>query len=148
LAFLEINNLWPPLGYRQRYAAGNCPDMQPSEIWRRGIVLPHSAEVAERIAASDVDESVPVDFLPIDDDLQFNQLWDIKLFSEINDACGTLIEDYESEWLLPEHFPAAIPVVRRLHSKNSNGPIGHFMRRLSDMIDRASRARMPLYFEL
>jgi hypothetical protein len=121
--------------------------MHPSEIWRRGIVLPHSTEVAERIASWDVDGSVPVDFLPIDDESLFSQLWDIKLFSEINDACGTMIDDYESEWLLPEQLSAAKSVVTRLQSQNPNGRIGHFLRQLSDMIDRASHTQIPLYFE-
>ncbi|WP_417735256.1 hypothetical protein [Rosistilla oblonga] len=121
--------------------------MQPSELWRRGVVMPLSTGVIERIAAWDVDDSVEVDFLPIDDESLFHQLWDIGLFSEINDACSTLIDDYESEWLPQEQFPAAAEVVKRLQHQNSNGRVGQFLNHLSDMIDRATVRQMPLYFE-
>jgi hypothetical protein len=121
--------------------------MQPSELWRRGVVMPLSTGVIERIAAWNVDESVEVDFLPIDDESLFQQLCSIGLFLEINDACSTLIDDYESEWLPPEQFPAAAKVICRLQRQNSNARVGQFLNQLSNMIDRATVRQMPLYFE-
>ncbi|MCP4944138.1 MAG: hypothetical protein GY924_19455 [Planctomycetaceae bacterium] len=121
--------------------------MQPSELWRRGVVMPHSPEVADQIAAWDVDESTMVEFLPIADQSLFDQLWDIGLFKDINQACGTLIDDYEAEWLPPEHLPSAANAVARLLDHNPNGEVGDFLRRLSLLIGAAVQAHMPLYFE-
>ena len=41
--------------------------MQPSELWRRGVVMPLTAEAAEQIAGWDVNESTAVEFLSIAD---------------------------------------------------------------------------------
>lgn len=121
--------------------------MQPSEIWRRGVVMPHTSEVAQQINDWDIDESAAVDYLPIADETLFLRLWDIGLFATINKTCATLIDDYESEWLAPDHFPAAAIVVERLLKNNSDGDVGDFLRRLLVLIDRATKAKLPLYFE-
>ncbi len=120
--------------------------MQPTELWRRGVVLPHNPEVAQRINDWDVDESVAVEYLAITDGALFSQLWDIGLFAAINEACGTRIDDYEAEWLLPAHFPTATIIVERLLKNHCNRELGDFLRRLSGLIGRAAEARMPLYF--
>jgi hypothetical protein len=137
----------PRPGERGRYANHSFVKMQPSELWRRGVVMPFSLEIAQRIAAWDVDESAHVEFLPIGDQNLFEQLWNIRLFSEINYACGTIIADYESEWLPAEKLPVAAKVVRRLLDQNPNGVIGGFLERLLVMIRQAAELQMPLYFE-
>ena len=120
---------------------------QPSELWRRGVVRPHPPEVAQRIAAWDVDESTAVDFLPIPEESLFLQLCGIGLFATLNQACGTLIDDYEAEWLRPEQFPVAARVVGQLLRQNPNGPVGEFLFRLSVLIGQAAETQLPLYFE-
>ena len=121
--------------------------MQPSEIWRRGVVLPHTVDVAQRIKDWDVDESIAVDYLPITNEAMFYRLWDIGLFTAINKMCGTLIEDYEAEWLQPEHFPNAATVVTKHLKRNANGEIGDFLEQLLALISRAKESNVPLYFE-
>lgn len=121
--------------------------MQPSELWRRGVVLPHSRRVVQQINDWGVDGSTAVDFLPIADAALFERLWDIGLFAAINQACGTLIDDFEAAWLPPETLPAAATVVERFLKMNSGGDVGDFLHRLSALIDRAAEAKMPLYFQ-
>lgn len=121
--------------------------MQPSEIWRRGVVLPHTVEGAQRIKDWDVDESVAVDYLPITNEAMFSRLSDIGLFTSINNMCGTLIDDYEAEWLLPEHFPNAAMVVTQLLKKNADGDTSDFLDQLLALIGRATETQVPLYFE-
>jgi hypothetical protein len=121
--------------------------MQPSELWRRGVVMALTAEAAEQIDAGNVDESTPVQFLPIPGEALFGELWGSGLFAAINRACGSLIDDYESEWLQPEQLPAAGRVVDALHRKRPDGEVGEFLRGLSALIGRAIEGRMRLYFE-
>ena len=48
--------------------------MQPSELWRRGVVMPVTVEATEQILAGAVDRDILVEFLPIADDALFSQL--------------------------------------------------------------------------
>ena len=121
--------------------------MQPSELWRRGVVMALTAEAAEQITAWNVDESTHVQYLPIADEELFNELWRMGLFTGINRACGSVIDDYESEWLQPEQLPAAGRVVGEFLRQRPDGKVGEFLRGLSALISRATEARLPLYFE-
>ena len=120
--------------------------MQPSELWRRGVVMALTPEAAEQIDAWNVDESTPVEFLAIAGEALFYELWEIGLFTGINRACASLIDDYEAEWLRPEQLPAAGVVVGGLLRQYSDGEVGQFLRGLSALIGRATAARLPLYF--
>ena len=122
--------------------------MRPSELWRRGIVLPLNAAAASQIAGSDIDDNTEVDYLPIEDDDLFHQLLEIGLLNKINRACSTMIDEYEAEWLPSEQLPAAKAVVASLLWHRPSGEIAKCLHRLAAMIDRAVAIRMPLYFEL
>jgi hypothetical protein len=106
--------------------------MQPSELWRRGVIMPLTSDAAAKMNDGEIDESTEVYFLPISTHNLFSSLWGIGLFDRINQACGTLIDDYESEWLLQRLYP--------------NGDVGEFLQQLSAQICRATETQSPLYF--
>lgn len=120
--------------------------MQPSELWRRGVVMPLNSEAIEQISAWDVDESTAVEFLPISSDALFYELWEIELFAEINRQCGSLIDDYEEEWLRQEQLPASACAVVALLRQHRSGAVGEFLNQLSALISKAADTKLPLYF--
>lgn len=67
-----------------------------TEVFRRGLVLPLSKEALDEMHAgslSDVNAFRAVMFL---DDPQFYRVWETGVFSDINQECSLLIDDYET----------------------------------------------------
>ena len=88
--------------------------MQPSALWRRGVVVPLTAEAERAIERWDVDRTTAVRFLAIDDAGQFERLWEYGVFRVINRACASIIDDYEEERLSCAVLPKAIAAVSDL----------------------------------
>jgi hypothetical protein len=108
--------------------------------------MPLTSDAAATINDGEIDESTEVYFLPISTHNLFSSLWGIGLFDRINHACGTLIDDYESEWLLHDQLANAGAEVNALQRQYPNGDVGEFLQQLSAQICRATETQSPLYF--
>jgi hypothetical protein len=73
--------------------------MQNSELFRRGIILPLDDRAEQSLRLNAVDATTHVQKLRIKSDTLFDSLWNIGLFHDINQRCGTLIDDYEEEFV-------------------------------------------------
>ena len=120
--------------------------MQPSALWRRGVVLPLSAEAADSVRGWAVDETTAVEYLPLATEAACSELFALGLISGINEACGSLIGDYESECLQPHQFTVAEKVIREWHRRWPTGESGEFAAKLLALIGRARELGQPLYF--
>jgi hypothetical protein len=72
--------------------------LQNSELYRRGIVCPLTAEVEGLLRCSQGDLHCQVQLLSIDTEEFFESIWELGLFEEINQQTGALIDDYEEEF--------------------------------------------------
>lgn len=108
--------------------------------------MPLSRSALKQILAGAVDDSTEAIFLPIRNDGVFYQLWDLELFRRINLVCGTLIDDYESEWLEPEQIQFAVCEVNQFLKTQLENEVCAFLSELSAMMERAAGSRLPLLF--
>ena len=72
--------------------------MQNSELYRQGVVLPLSDEAAHDLRHQRASEATSVEWIEFIDD-QFSILWVHGVFKAINEACSTLIDEYEEDWV-------------------------------------------------
>ncbi len=121
---------------------------QLTEIWRRGIVVPLSAQRADEMASFHVSSEEDVEYLEIKDDSFFDSLWGTNLFQDINRKCGSLIDDYEEEVLAPEALIGVLGVVTKhmLHLREPR--ITLFLEKFGAMVKRAIDLGYPVYFIL
>ena len=92
------------------------------------------------------------DVLDLDEDL-WDELDRVRFWSELNDACDTLIELYEEEWLGPECLRDALRIIERFieHARADSGTVLQkravtFLRALAALARIAERRGVPLLF--
>jgi hypothetical protein len=81
-----------------------------SELYRRGIVLPLTADAEVAIRSSSADEHTPTRILSLDEAL-FYELWSFGLFERINRICGSLIDEHEEAEIRPERVSSVTGVI-------------------------------------
>lgn len=115
--------------------------MQPSQLWRPGIVRPHSPDDW----TNGVDEHTPVDYLPVEDDL-FSVLWDSGFFRELNSTCGCIIDDHEEEEISGDALVKAVAVVNQFQERKDSFVVDGFLDQLTPLLHRAIETSTPLVF--
>jgi hypothetical protein len=121
--------------------------MQPSELFRRGVVAPCSLRAAEQLRVWDVEPSVEVEYLALPDSV-FSPVWEAGLFASINKACSTLIDDYEEEVIEPRHLARVTELLRRAVRATPSEEVRNFLGDLMELCRRAEARGMPVYFIL
>ena len=124
--------------------------MQNAELFRRGIVLPDNAEAEDGLRNNNVDESTSVQYLKIPDESFFEALWELQLFQEINARTGSLIDDYEEEFIDPPVIGRILNVVKEVRLKEGAQlpEIQSFLSNLSDLASKAAELQRGLLFVL
>lgn len=120
--------------------------MQPSELFRRGIVLPTTQQAMDALAANDVREGMDVQCLEIRSDRDFYALWATGIFASINSLAGTRINDYEEAMLPPEYVAVLEVIVRTQELREESPTIRAYLQKLLNLCSAAIDFRMPLFF--
>jgi hypothetical protein len=119
--------------------------MQNSRLYRRGIVLPRSAQAVEDIRLNDVSPETPIALCKFSSDDEFYSIWETGIFKKINDACDSIIDDYEGEEVAPEKIKAMQTIVICFLQK-SCPEHRKFLESFSELCTEALAAKMPLFF--
>lgn len=124
--------------------------MQNAELYRRGVVLPLDDDAERRIRSNEVNETTNVRHLRIVDDSEFDALWKIGIFHEINARCSTLLDDYEDELIDTVSVDGVIHAVDAVFRVASDGypEAFEFLAGLRALASEASRLSRPLLFIL
>jgi hypothetical protein len=122
--------------------------MQNSELYRRGIVCPLDEVAEERLRRNDVDSATHVRLLAIPDNLMFTALCQLKLFDQINARCGTLIDDYEEEWVEASGVAAVVAAVDAVADAASDSRVAALLLALRSLAHEAEASSRPLLFIL
>lgn len=125
--------------------------MQVSQSYRRGIVLPLDTQTEEQLRRNDLDESARVEYLSIPSQHIFELLWESQIFADINDRCGTLIDDYEEEFVELSSLNSVIDATKRQMNSPKIKSLPEVQRFLMDLVQLAAKARSenrPLLFVL
>ena len=84
----------------------------------RLIRVPKNAAAAKQYDNGVIEEQEMITFSL--DDTQFNNLLQLGVFDELNDACDILIDDYEEEVIEWKQIPIALSVIASLIKDNPN----------------------------
>jgi len=122
--------------------------MQNAELYRRGIVLPLNHNAEECLRANNVNASIHVRFLPISDDELFRVLCQLNLFNKINARCGTLVDDFEEEWIDASNTKKLLELVDSFAVVSHNPNIINFLADLKLLAGQADALSRPLLFVL
>lgn len=124
--------------------------MQNSELFRRGVVLPLNSEAENRLRINDIDESVAVRYLEIPDQSSFENLWALGLFQAINAKAGSMLGDYEEEFIEPSAASNIHQAVIEVQSKAEllNLENQSFLVQLSDIVQESEKLKLPILFVL
>lgn len=123
--------------------------MQPSELYRRAIVVPLDQKTEECLRAYDVTEDANVHLVKIPDDELFILLWQLGLFEEINRRCGSLIDDYEEEMVNATEIHKVLDAIDVIASAAlPDTRVRGFLRELQTLAHEALRLSRPMLFVL
>lgn len=124
--------------------------MQVTKLYRRGVVLPLDDDAEEGLRANDIERYTNVRVLEIADQVQFDDLWRLGLFHEINAQCGTIIDDYEEEIVDATQVKNVIVAIDRVRRKAlaKDPEIASFLEQLRDLAGQAWLSSSPLLFML
>ena len=124
--------------------------MQITELFRRGIVVPLDSDAEEALRNGDVDATTNVQHLIIPDNGLFERLWRIGLFSEINAQCGSMVDDYEEDFIEAPSVAGirlAIDVIERSPFSRSL-EVAKFLEDMRALVELASMGSHPVVFVL
>jgi len=122
--------------------------MQNSALFRRGIVLPLNDRAEEALRSNDVEKNTIVQHLPIPDDAFFEKLWKIGIFHEINQRCGSLIDDYEEEFIEVTRIPSLTEAIEKVSGETTQADLKAFLTELHKLTTTASAIKRPVLFLL
>jgi len=120
-----------------------------SELYRRGIVLPLSAEACDAIRANSADENTPARTLNLSNDILFYDLWNWGILNQINAVCGSLIDEHEEDELPFEKLADVLGVIDEfLLKREAIGDRRTFLLALRQLCLAAQSSRTSLFFVL
>jgi hypothetical protein len=124
--------------------------MQNAELFRRGVVLPLNLEAESGLRTNDIDENAAVRYLEIPDQSAFEALWASGLFQAINAKAGSLIDDYEEEFIETAAIDHVLQAVNEVRSsaKMLNAETQSFLAQLSDLVQESEQLKLPILFVL
>jgi len=123
--------------------------MMTSDLFRRGIIVPKHAASLKAVEEDSIDSPEGFWHLKFSDQKQFERIWSTGLFSEINEKCHTLIDDYEQESVSEKKVHMIIKICRdRLLDKRLNEPDRKILNGIADLAENAAGIGMPLFFIL
>ncbi|MCL2347477.1 MAG: hypothetical protein FWC50_04370 [Planctomycetaceae bacterium] len=116
----------------------------------KGIFSPMDEELFQDHIHSVFEVPVRIDFLMIhgNDSSSSFLLYHEKVFDVINNACGTMIGDYEEVCLEPDQLDMAIKALNRHKRHLLNGYVKSFVDKLIDLMTKAKSRNSPVYFVL
>jgi hypothetical protein len=123
--------------------------MQPSELFRRGIVVPLDEEAEKGLREYQVQDDINVHLLKIPDQELFESLWRIGLFRAINQRCGTLVDDYEEELVEPGSLPGILVAIDAVSDRGvTDATVLEFLAKLRALVREAVAMSRPVLFVL
>jgi hypothetical protein len=124
--------------------------MQNSELFRRGVVLPHTSAAEASLRANDVDATTPVEFLAIPDQQFFEVLWELQVFHDINVRTGSLIDDYEECFIEQDALNKVVSTIDLIRTKSDaqTSNVASFLTTLSILAEKGRELGRPLLFVL
>ena len=75
---------------------------------------------------------------------QFNKLWSIGLFEEMNQICGTLIDDYESESI--SKMESIIKVIAFIESRKWSEDVNGSIAEIENLFNKAREYNTSVHF--
>ncbi|XHC25062.1 MAG: hypothetical protein ACFHWZ_07230 [Phycisphaerales bacterium] len=121
--------------------------MQLSALFRRAVVVACDDETEDQLRGNNIVSPVSVRLISLPDDNAFHLLHSTGLFEHFNSAFGTLIGDYEEDFISLEHLDEAIRIVdamiksKRIHK-------GDVIHRIRELLDFAKRNGRSVFFVL
>jgi hypothetical protein len=120
--------------------------MQPSEFFRRSIVLPKSKAARMILEVGQFNPSLAEEYQTICIGPEFDIIWGSGLFSDINNACSSHISDYEDDDINYDRLPAIVNLLDQKYARPSMPILYRFCRRLKNLCLEGIENQMPLYF--
>ena len=124
--------------------------MQNSELYRRGVVLPMSNAALNALRESNVTEETEVKFAEIQEQEDFEWLWEKGFFSDISQVTQSLLDDYEETEIDYIHTEAIIRMIHLLDRKSKSIPraVESFCKQLSKLLELNRQQKSPIFFIL
>jgi len=124
--------------------------MQNAALFRRGVVLPLDDDAEEALLSNEVEMAIHLQHLPIPTEALFEALCGHVLFDEINRRCGTLVGDYEEEFVEASRITDLIGATKAT-SEREDGSLPDstaFLHELHKLTTRALELDRPVLFVL
>lgn len=121
--------------------------MQPSALYRMGVVMPLDDDAEAQLRACDVEESAPVRAVSLGDEV-FSTLWIAGFFRDVNERCSGLIDEYEDEIIEPTQLAGVVAAVDDVLRRDWLPDERAFLRDLRELAFCARNDHRPLMFVL
>lgn len=122
--------------------------MQLTELFRRGIVMPLNELSKVQLSSWNFGSICRVQFIPLNDDMNYLPIWDSQLFQKINEVCGTNIDDYEEECLTQNMIKDLLVLLNSFILETTNVTAKQFASELKNMAEDALKIGSDIYIIL
>lgn len=122
--------------------------MQISELYRQSVVLPLDRQAEECLRAGEIDSGVRVRRLEIPNNKVIGDLWQLRLFEQINAKCAGLIDEYEEAWIDASAMTEMLTVIDSVAAVTSELDTRGFLDELRGLVVEARTISRSLLFVL
>jgi len=123
--------------------------MQLSEKYRRGVVIPLTDAAVMDLDRETFDETTRVHVVEIVSQCEFDDLWKTGFFEAVNEQTGCLVDDYEEEVIPPDMVSTVRKIAESYLRSGAGGVAGPgFFTALVGACTLAERDARPMYFVL
>ncbi|QDV19695.1 hypothetical protein Pan153_43620 [Gimesia panareensis] len=122
--------------------------MQLSYCYRRGILSPRNREAEIQLRSWDIAHPVLVEFISLNNDADFDSLWDISVFQKINGLCDSMIDDYEEEIIEPDKLHLIVELIETEFQNVRSVSLQNFFEAFRELLLNAINNQKPVFFIL
>ncbi|QDU51748.1 hypothetical protein [Gimesia panareensis] len=122
--------------------------MQLSACYRRGILSPRNQEAENQLRSWNIEHPILVEFISLNNDTDFDSLWDLRVFQKINGLCNSMIDDYEEEIIEPDKLHLIVELIDTEFQNVRSVSLQNFFEAFRELMLNAINNQKPVFFIL
>ncbi|QDT28902.1 hypothetical protein Enr10x_42490 [Gimesia panareensis] len=122
--------------------------MQLSACYRRGILSPRNQEAENQLRSWNITHPILVEFISLNNDTDFDSLWDLRVFQKINGLCDSMIDDYEEELIDPDKLHLIVELIDKEFQNVRSVSLQNLFEAFRELLLNAINNQKPVFFIL
>lgn len=119
--------------------------MELTELYRRAIVIATTRSKQSQLINNNIKSKENILYVTISDS-EFDVLWESGVLMTINQECNALIDDYETEFIVPERIESVIKIFLQYELKSKSAVEIQLFKKILQLLLQAKDYRTGAFF--